>query len=244
MGSGAGGVYSRTWGSADDAQSREKLLSAIEMAAGAFLGDSVVELAEALLRVAAGEPVEDVDFPEVSDVAFDLALDALSAFSPGGAAATRSLGAAARAAGKVGKGSAKVVEKRASKVHVDADEEEKVEEFFGPAFPGIGAKPPKGDAQLKHIFRKKHNWSDTPENRRRLEELVSRPQNFRGVDRENGHAWYSDPEFDLPQIWAEVRDNTISDAGINEALPEWDEYTGMRSNPRKNGTYRKGKRKA
>ena len=244
MGSGAGGVYSRTWGSADGAQSREKLLSAVEMAAGALLGDSVVELAEALLRVAAGEPVEDVDFPEVSDVAFDLALDALSAFIPGGAAATRSLGAAARAAGKVGKGSARAVEGSATKaVKVSFAEGESEVRHYLLAYPWKPAKLPPNEGQLKHIFRSDHNWEDTPANRKKLAELVADDANFKGADKEFGHHWYSQQEEESAQVWAEVRKGTVKNAGVNPIPASWDDVTGYRSNPRLDGTWRGGKKK-
>ena len=235
MGSGAGGVYSRTRGSAAGEQSRDQILAAVELAAGMLLGESVVELAEALLRVAAGEPIEDVDFPDVGDVAFDLALDALSAFIPGGAAATRSLGAAARAAGKVGKVSGKKAAGKAA------------EEIFGPAYPGIMAELPKGEAQLKHIFRDDHNWKDTPENRKRLTELVSRPQNFFGKDERVGKAWYLHPKDDLPQLWASVVNDAVSNAGVNvERQAIWDPVEGFNRNPKANDSWRgkkKGKRK-
>lgn len=103
MGSGFSGKYRGTWSSPEGEELRAKVLAAVGQTGGMLAGDSVVDLAEALVRVAAGESADEVDFPEMGDVALDLALDALSAFMPGGAAATRSLSLAAKA----GRGSRK-----------------------------------------------------------------------------------------------------------------------------------------
>ena len=100
MGSGFSGKYQGTWSSKEGEALRAKVLAAIEEAGGWALGDSAVQLAEALARVALGEDVEEADFPEPGDVAFDLALDALSAFVPGGGQATRTLSLAAKKASK------------------------------------------------------------------------------------------------------------------------------------------------
>ena len=61
----------------------------------AVAADATLEAAEALVRVAAGESPEDVA-PEPGEIAFDLALDALSSVVPGGSAATHALGLAAK----------------------------------------------------------------------------------------------------------------------------------------------------
>ena len=91
MGSGFSGKYRGTYSSPEGEELRRQVLEAVEAAGGLLVGDSAVQLAEALVRIAAGESADEVDFPEMSDVALDLALDALSAFVPGGPAATRSL---------------------------------------------------------------------------------------------------------------------------------------------------------
>ena len=97
MGSGFSGKYHGTWSSPEGEELRRRVLEAIERAGGFLVGDSAVQLAEALVRIAAGESPDEVDFPEMSDVALDLALDVLSAFVPGGPAVTRSLALAAKA---------------------------------------------------------------------------------------------------------------------------------------------------
>ena len=97
MGSGFSGKYGGTWSSPEGEELRRRVLEAIERAGGLLVGGSAVQLAEALVRIAAGESPDEVDFPEMSDVALDLALDALSPFVPGGPAATRSLALATKA---------------------------------------------------------------------------------------------------------------------------------------------------
>ena len=96
MGSGFSGKYGGTWSSPEGEELRRRVLEAIERAGGFLVGDSAVQLAEALVRIAAGESPGEVDFPKMSDVALDLAIDALSPFVPGGPAATRALALAAK----------------------------------------------------------------------------------------------------------------------------------------------------
>lgn len=116
MGSGFSGKYHGTWSSREGEALREQVMKAVEEAGGLLVGDSAMQLAEALVRIAAGESADEVDFPEMSDVALDLALDALSAFVPGGPAVTRSIALAAKAGrsakfGKVAEEASKIAKR-------------------------------------------------------------------------------------------------------------------------------------
>ena len=96
MGSGRGGLHRGTWGSREGEALRARVGAAFEKLGSSIAGGAAAELAEALVRIASGESPEDA-VPEPGEVAFDLALDALSTFMPGGPAATRSLALAAKA---------------------------------------------------------------------------------------------------------------------------------------------------
>ena len=95
MGSGRGGLHHGTWGSHEGEELRARVGAAFKQFGGSLAGDAAAELAEALVRIASGESPEDV-VPEPGEVAFDLALDALSPFVPGGRRVTRELGEAAK----------------------------------------------------------------------------------------------------------------------------------------------------
>ena len=95
MGSGRGGLHEGTWGSREGEELRSRVGAAFERFGGSAAGDAAAELVDALVRIASGDSPEEA-VPEPGEVAFDLALDALSPFVPGGPAATRSLGLAAR----------------------------------------------------------------------------------------------------------------------------------------------------
>ena len=98
MGSGRGGLHRGTWGSREGEGLRARVDAAFKQFGGLLAGDAAAELAEALVRIATGESPEDV-IPEPGEIAFDLALDALSPFVPGGGRVTRELGEAARRRG-------------------------------------------------------------------------------------------------------------------------------------------------
>ena len=98
MGSGRGGLHKGTWGSREGEELRARVGAALEQFGGSLAGDAAAALAEALVRIAMGESLEDVA-PEPGELAFDLALDALSPFVPGGGRVTRELGEAARRRG-------------------------------------------------------------------------------------------------------------------------------------------------
>lgn len=98
MGSGRGGLYQGTWGSREGEALRARVEDALSKVGGSLAAGAADEVAEALVRVAMGDSPEDA-FPEPGEVAFDLALDALSPFVPGGGRVTRELAAAARRKG-------------------------------------------------------------------------------------------------------------------------------------------------
>ena len=95
MGSGRGGLHKGTWGSREGEELRSRVNAAFEEFGGSLAGDIAAELAEALVRITVGESSEDAA-PEPGNLAFDLALDALSPFVPGGGRVTRELGRAAK----------------------------------------------------------------------------------------------------------------------------------------------------
>lgn len=98
MGSGRGGLHHGTWGSREGEALRVRVNDVLRQFGGSVAGDAAAELAEALVRVASGESSDEI-VPEPGEVAFDLALDVLSPFIPGGGRVTRELAAAARRKG-------------------------------------------------------------------------------------------------------------------------------------------------
>ena len=98
MGSGRGGLHRGTWGSREGEELRSRVGAVFRQFGGSLAGDAAADLAEMLVRIASGESPEDV-VPEPGEIAFDLALDALSPFVPGGGRVTRELGEAARRRG-------------------------------------------------------------------------------------------------------------------------------------------------
>ena len=98
MGSGRGGLHGGTWGSREGEELRSRVNDVLKQFGGSAAGDAAAEIAEALVRVAMGDSPEET-VPEPGEVAFDLALDALSPFVPGGGKVTRELAAAARKKG-------------------------------------------------------------------------------------------------------------------------------------------------
>jgi hypothetical protein len=80
----------------------------------------------------------------------------------------------------------------------------------------------------RHIFRKSdgHFPEDTPEIRELLEELVNNESNYRGPDQHSNH-WYSRTIESGKEIWAQVRNNQIINAGINEIPQPYSPITGL-----------------
>lgn len=98
MGSGRGGLHRATWGSREGEELRSRVNDVLKQFGGSVAGDAAAEIAEALVRVAMGDSPEET-VPEPGEIAFDLALDALSPFVPGGGSVTRELAVAARKKG-------------------------------------------------------------------------------------------------------------------------------------------------
>lgn len=95
MGSGRGGLHHGTWGSREGEDLRARVNDVFKQVGGSLASDAAIELAEALVRITTDESPENA-IPEPGEVAFDLALDALSPFVPGGGRITRELGTAAK----------------------------------------------------------------------------------------------------------------------------------------------------
>jgi hypothetical protein len=80
---------------------------------------------------------------------------------------------------------------------------------------------PKGVAQIKHIFHKKHGLKDTKENREMILETVRDKNNFLGVDK-NGKDWFAININANEQLWVNVHGGKIQNAGINRPpLTDW-----------------------
>lgn len=82
--------------------------------------------------------------------------------------------------------------------------------------------------KIGHIFRKDegHFEVDSLENRKILEDLANDKKNYLGPNRW-GNSWYAKLTDDGKQIWAEVRDNNIINAGINHVPKVYNPITGL-----------------
>ncbi len=101
-----------------------------------------------------------------------------------------------------------------------------------------GARFPKNDSQIKHIFRKKDNhFQDTPENRALLKQLANDESKYIGTD-ENGNRWYAQVNPDGSQLWVTVRNDIIQNGGLNPTQHTWDDETGLNTPRRKGETYK------
>jgi len=94
------------------------------------------------------------------------------------------------------------------------------------------------EKRAKHIFRNKKNHfsQDTPENRKRLLDLVSNKDYRLGMCR-RGKEWYGRIVENGKQLWAEVFGGEIGNGGLNEIPNEFNSETGLsrRFPPGKNG---------
>lgn len=85
---------------------------------------------------------------------------------------------------------------------------------------------PSNDSQIKHIFREKAGHiSDTPDNRKLLEDVANKKENYMGTDK-YGNEWYSQMQSDGSQIWVTTRNGTIQNGGINNPPKTWNADTG------------------
>jgi len=72
------------------------------------------------------------------------------------------------------------------------------------------------ESRIPHIFREAegHFREDIPANRQTIIEVASRPANLVGTDR-FGNAWFAEMRDDGSQVWAQVREATIVNGGVN-----------------------------
>lgn len=85
---------------------------------------------------------------------------------------------------------------------------------------------PKNDSQIKHIFREKSGHiPDTPDNRKLLEELANKKENYIGTDM-YGNEWYSQTQSDGSQVWVTTRGGIIQNGGVNNPPKSWNADTG------------------
>jgi hypothetical protein len=91
---------------------------------------------------------------------------------------------------------------------------------------------PDNPSITNHIFRPKegHFPDDTPENRKKIEDVANDPDNYQGTDR-HGKEGYSKTNPDGSQTWAEVRNGQITNGGINEVPRPWNPRTGFVQQP-------------
>jgi filamentous hemagglutinin len=79
-------------------------------------------------------------------------------------------------------------------------------------------KWPTKDSQLKHIFSKrKGHVADTLENRRLLESVAFERKNLVGKKQAGGSELFVKQLDDGRQVWIEVRNGIIQDAGLNDS---------------------------
>jgi hypothetical protein len=78
----------------------------------------------------------------------------------------------------------------------------------------------------KHIFRNSegHFKSDTHENRKLLLEISNDKSNFLGIDK-YGSEWYAKITNNGKQIWTQVRNREIRNAGINDTPRDFSLYS-------------------
>ena len=85
------------------------------------------------------------------------------------------------------------------------------------------------EKDAKHIFRDKegHFKSDTPENRKIIEDMVNNRNNRLGHASKYEKDVYAKITSEGKQIWAEVRNGQIRHAGINEVPKTFNSITGL-----------------
>ncbi|MDX1919351.1 MAG: hypothetical protein SFU25_01290 [Candidatus Caenarcaniphilales bacterium] len=73
---------------------------------------------------------------------------------------------------------------------------------------------PGNPSQIGHIFRSRHNITDTPETRIEIQSVVNQ-RNYLGADIQ-GNSWYARINQNGTQTWVSVMNGTIQNAGINK----------------------------
>ncbi len=88
-------------------------------------------------------------------------------------------------------------------------------------------KLPTDESQLKHIFRNEPgHLSDTPTNRKLLQELANDISCHRGRD-SRGNDWSTKVLEDGSQLWVSSRNGIIQNGGINKPPRRWDDVTRL-----------------
>jgi filamentous hemagglutinin len=89
----------------------------------------------------------------------------------------------------------------------------------------LSAEFPLNPSQLKHIFRKKHNLEDTPENRTQLLSIGS-SENYLGFDKD-GNSWFARDIGNGKQMWVSIREGIVQNGGINNFIKrDWPNIIG------------------
>lgn len=87
---------------------------------------------------------------------------------------------------------------------------------------------PDNVSTTKHIFREAEGHvRDTPDNRKLLEEIANKWENYRGTDK-YGNDWYVKKLEDGRQVWVEARNGKIFEGGINNEPKIWNSSTGLK----------------
>ena len=131
----------------------------------------------------------------------------------------------------------------------DPNKEGKQEqEVLPPTTTGKKVRYPQQEAQLKHNWCKKRGHVEkTPEYEKLFGDVANDPECLfgpaDGLPDKNGHYWYGKMLKDGRQAWVEVREEIMSNWGINEPgnIIEWNPITGLKAPkaPRKNLSGRK-----
>lgn len=96
---------------------------------------------------------------------------------------------------------------------------------------------PDGDGKVtidekraKHIFRESsgHFKDDTPENRKLLESIANKKENYLGRDAKDND-WFDEIIEELGQVWDKVRNRKIINGGVNKEPRKFNPITGLDS---------------
>jgi hypothetical protein len=91
----------------------------------------------------------------------------------------------------------------------------------------LNNKFPNDPSKIGHIFREKEGHiQDTPENRSLIEKICNKRSHYLGDDK-LGNTWFAYVDKGNKQVWARVRDNKITNAGINENVRKYNPETGL-----------------
>ncbi len=86
--------------------------------------------------------------------------------------------------------------------------------------------------RAKHIFRNKEgHLSDTPKNRKLLENIANKPSATLGKDK-FGNTWSAQNRSDGTQVWTQDRGGKIINGGLNKTPRKFNQETGL-SSPKK-----------